>query len=85
MAWLNITPSPSIILVLLLGLTTLKLVLLKRTNGKLASELREATTSFERSQKQLGKLQDKQTTADEFQKNLNKAELTAQLQKPRMA
>ena len=83
MDWLNMTLFPTFILTLLLGLTTIKIVSLKKTNGRLTRELSETTSSFNRSRKQLATLEDKQATAEEFQRDLNKAELTAQLQKPR--
>ncbi len=83
MDWLNMTFFPTFILTLLLGLTTIKIVSLKKTNGRLTRELSETTSSFNRSRKQLVTLQGKQVTAEKFQRDLNKAELTAQLQKPR--
>ena len=83
MDWLNTTLLPTFILTLLLGLTVIKIVSLKKTNGRLTRELSETTSSFNRSRKQLATLQNKQATAEEFQRDLNKAELTAQLQKPR--
>ncbi len=83
MDWFNTTLSPTIILTLLLGLSTIKIVLLKKANGRLIRQLNETTSSFNLSQKQLATLQDKHATVEAFQKDLNKAELTAQLQKPR--
>ena len=83
MDWLNMTLLPTFILTILLGLTTIKVVSLKKTNGRLTRKLSETTSSFNRNRKQLATLQDKQATAEGFQRDLNKAELTAQLQKPR--
>jgi len=83
MDWLNTTLLPTFILTILLGLTTIKIVSLKKTNGRLTRKLSETTSSFNRNLKQLATLQDKQATAEGFQRDLNKAELTAQLQKPR--
>jgi len=83
MDWLNTTLLPTFILTILLGLTVIKIVSLKKTNGRLTRELSETTSSFNHSRKQLATLQDKQATAKEFQRDLDKADLTAQLQKPR--
>lgn len=76
---------------LLLGIATVLCIVLlimivrnKKENRLLARQLTETTVSLEQTRKQLDELQARQAEIKVFQNNLQEAELTTKLQKPRL-
>jgi hypothetical protein len=71
---------PAILCVVLLIIV----VRTKKENKLLARQLTETTVSLELARKQLGELQDRQAETNAFDNDLQTAELTTKLQKPRL-
>ncbi|OEU50597.1 MAG: hypothetical protein BA862_04630 [Desulfobulbaceae bacterium S3730MH12] len=71
--------------VLLFAATFFKALTLKRKKDSLVQQLIEKTSSFELIKDQLKNLQEQHDRAKTFQNSLAAAELTAQLQKPRLS
>jgi hypothetical protein len=71
---------PAVLCVALL----IMIVLVKKENRLLARQLTETSVSLELTRKQLGELQDRQAEINAFENNLQTAELTTKLQKPRL-
>lgn len=68
----------------LCGVLLIVVVFVKKENGLLVRQLTETTVSLELTRKQLGELGARQAEIKVFQKNLQAAELTTKLQKPRL-
>ncbi|GAB6192655.1 hypothetical protein [Desulfocastanea catecholica] len=71
---------PAVLCVVLL----IMVLFIQKTNRLLARQLTEITVSLELTRKQLGELQARQAESKVFQNNLQAAELTTKLQKPRL-
>ena len=72
------------ILAMLCGALLLVVVFAKKESRLLARQLTETTVSLEMTRKQLGEIQARQAEIKVFQNNLQAAELTTKLQKPRL-
>lgn len=69
----------------LFGLLLLtKFILIKKENSLLSTQLTQTTMSLEYNKKKLSELQKRHKEITEFQKSIREAELTTNLQKPRL-
>lgn len=59
-------------------------IFLKKENKRLARQLTDTTILLDQTRKQLHELQDRQAEMNAFHNNLQTAELTTKLQKPRL-
>lgn len=69
---------------LLCAVLLIMVVFVRKENRLLARQLTETTVSLDLTRKQLGELQARQAEIKVFQNNLQAAELTTKLQKPRL-
>ncbi len=66
------------------AVSTILAILLKKENSLLSRQLTETTVSLELTRRQMEDLQEKNAKIIEFQDSLHLAELTTQLQRPRL-
>lgn len=72
------------VFVIIAVLGSLKIISLAKENRLLSNQLTETTISLEQTRKDLEKTREKYRQVSDFQSTMNHAELTTQLQKPRL-